>query len=95
MNTILEQIQRHAAALPLSSQAELLNYAVYLEQKARQKMPAHSNPAERKSLAQWLLEIPDVGLDEDFARVSIAQAMRGMEDEPCLYSLDDLQERWQ
>lgn len=24
MNTILEQIQRHAAALPLSSQAELL-----------------------------------------------------------------------
>ena len=37
MNTILEQIQQHAAALPLSSQAELLNYAVYLEQKAQGK----------------------------------------------------------
>jgi hypothetical protein len=41
-----------------------------------------------------LLEIPDVGLDEDFARVSIAQAMDGMEDDPSLYSLDDLKERW-
>lgn len=75
MNPILEQIQRHAAALPLSSQAELLNYAVYLEQKARQKIPTHSNPAERKSLAQWLLEISDVGLDEDFAKAEI--------DHPC------------
>ena len=37
MNAILQQIQYHAAVLPLSLQAELLNYAVYLEQKYRKK----------------------------------------------------------
>ena len=56
MNAILEQIQRHAAALPLSSQAELLNYAVYLEQKARQKMPIISNDARREALAEALAQ---------------------------------------
>jgi len=56
MNPILEQIQRYAAALPLSSQAELLNYAVYLEQKARQKMPIISNEARREALAEALAQ---------------------------------------
>ncbi|MCX5963374.1 MAG: hypothetical protein NT070_09570 [Cyanobacteria bacterium] len=56
MNAILEQIQRHATALPLSSQAELLNYAVYLEQKARQKMLVTSNQARREGLAQALAQ---------------------------------------
>jgi hypothetical protein len=95
MNTILEQIQRHAAALPLSSQAELLNYVLYLKERVRQKILTNSNQLKGESLAQWLLEIPDVDLDEDFRQMSMAQAMRGMEDEPCLYSLDDLEERWQ
>jgi hypothetical protein len=54
MNAILQQIQQHAAALPLSSQAELLNYAVYLEQKAREKMPVTSTQARRDRLAQAL-----------------------------------------
>ena len=56
MNAILEQIQRHATALPLSSQAEVLNYAVYLEQKARQKMLVTSNQARREGLAQALAQ---------------------------------------
>jgi hypothetical protein len=56
MDTILEQIQRHAAALPLSSQAELLNYVLYLEQKARQKMLVASNQARREGLAQALAQ---------------------------------------
>lgn len=34
MNSILQQLQHHAAALPPALQAELLNYAIYLEQKA-------------------------------------------------------------
>lgn len=51
METILQQIQQHAAALPLSSQAELLNYAVYLEQKAREKSPATSTQVRRDRLA--------------------------------------------
>lgn len=56
MNPILQQIQHHAAALPISSQAELLNYAVYLEQKAREKTPITLNQARRESLAQALAQ---------------------------------------
>jgi hypothetical protein len=31
----------------------------------------------------------------NLAELAMTQAMRGMEDEPVLYSLDDLKERWQ
>ncbi|MDK2408070.1 DUF2281 domain-containing protein, partial [Aphanizomenon sp. 202] len=56
MNPILQQIQHHAAALPISSQAELLNYAVYLEQKAREKKPITLNQVRREGLAQALAQ---------------------------------------
>ena len=56
MSTILEQIQRHAAILPLASQAELLNYAVYLEQKAQGKTPVVSVQARREGLAAALTQ---------------------------------------
>ncbi|WP_218081652.1 DUF2281 domain-containing protein [Anthocerotibacter panamensis] len=56
MNPILQQIQHHAAVLPLSSQAELLNYAVYLEQKAREKMPVTSPQARRDRLTAALAQ---------------------------------------
>lgn len=56
MNDILQQIQQHAAALPLSSQAELLNYAVYLEQKTRKKPPVTSTQARREGLTQALAQ---------------------------------------
>ncbi len=56
MNPILQQIQHHAAALPISSQAELLNYAVYLEQKAREKTPITLNQVRREGLAQALAQ---------------------------------------
>ena len=56
MNTILQQIQHHAAALPLASQAELLNYAVYLEQKAREKTPVASIQARRERLTAALAQ---------------------------------------
>lgn len=35
MNSILQQLQHQAAALPPALQAELLNYAIYLAQKAQ------------------------------------------------------------
>lgn len=56
MEAILQQIQQHAAALPLSSQAELLNYAVYLEQKAREKAPVVSNQTRRDRLTAALAQ---------------------------------------
>lgn len=54
MNAILQQIQHHAADLPLSSQAELLNYAVYLEQKNQKKPTVTSTDTRRDRLAEAL-----------------------------------------
>ena len=56
MSAILQQIHQHAAALPLASQAELLNYAVYLEQKTRGKAPVTSAQARRDRLAEALAQ---------------------------------------
>ena len=39
MDSILQKIQHYATTLPLSAQAELLNYAVYLGQKSQKKIP--------------------------------------------------------
>jgi len=65
VNAILQQVQQHATALPLALQAELLNYAIYLEKKTR----GSALTTSKKCLADWLLAIPNCGFDEDFARV--------------------------
>ncbi len=36
MNTLLELIQQDASVLPPPLQAELLNYSIYLEQRAKE-----------------------------------------------------------
>ena len=56
MNAILKDIQHHAAALPLSLQAELLNYAIYLEQKTHQEKPVTSTQERRERLAEALAQ---------------------------------------
>lgn len=56
MNAILNHIQQHAAALPLSLQAELLNYAIYLEQKTHQQSPMISTRERRERLAEALAQ---------------------------------------
>lgn len=55
MNSILQQLQQHAAALPTPLQAELLNYAIYLEQKAQGK-PATASNQKRERLAEALAQ---------------------------------------
>jgi len=60
MNAILHQVQQHAADLPLALQAELLNYAIYLEQKAQGVIPAitkDSKEQQRKQLAEALEQL--------------------------------------
>jgi hypothetical protein len=54
MNTILQQVQQHAATLPLALQAELLNYTIYLEQKARSSANAAARGQQRERLADAL-----------------------------------------
>jgi len=54
MNAIMQQVQQHAAALPLALQAELLNYAIYLEQKAQGGISAIPQKQRRERLAEAL-----------------------------------------
>ncbi len=56
MNTILQQVQQHAAALPLALQAELLNYTLYLEQKTRSSANTATSGQQREHLAEALAQ---------------------------------------
>ncbi len=63
---VKQSIQQHLENLPENVQAEVFDFVLFLEE--RQSKEA-SRPSIRKSLAEVLLEMPDCGLDEDFARV--------------------------
>ncbi len=57
MNSILQELQQHAAALSSPLQAELLNYAIYLEQKAQgNPAPAIARNQKRERLAEALAQ---------------------------------------
>lgn len=65
--------------LPEGKQLEVLDFIDYLSD--RFAVPAQS------SMAQWS--------ERDFSELAMSQAMRGLEDEPALYSEEDIKERWQ
>ncbi|MGG6265228.1 DUF2281 domain-containing protein [Leptolyngbya sp. AN03gr2] len=75
------QLLEKFQALPPDKQEEVLDFIDFL---------ASRSPSSRK---------PKISDDEwttaEFSQMAMSQAMRGMEDEPLLYSLDDLRERWQ
>lgn len=50
-------------ALPPDKQAEVFDFIAFLASRSRIQLP------EKECLADRLLTMPDVGLDEDFARV--------------------------
>jgi hypothetical protein len=54
MNVILAQLQEQAASLPLPLQRELLNYALYLTQKAQDSIPERSVEERRSQLSRAL-----------------------------------------
>jgi len=55
MNMLLQQLHQHAAELPSPLQAELLHYALYLEQRAKESpSPAISGAQRRERLAEAL-----------------------------------------
>ena len=54
MNSVLREIQQHAAVLPLALQAELLNYTMYLEQRAQEAQEWDNLMlAQASSLTDW------------------------------------------
>ena len=65
--------------LPAEKQAEVLDYVDYLTER-------FSQPGQA-ALTEWS--------ERDYSDFAMAQAMRGLEDEPVLYTEADLKERWQ
>lgn len=66
-------------ALPQDKQAEVFDFVEFLL--------ARSGAAEPQPHGEWS--------DSEFAAMAMAQALRGLEDDPVSYSQADLRERWQ
>lgn len=66
-------------SLPQDKQAEVFDFVEFLS--------ARSGQGEAPAHGEWT--------DAEFARMAMAQALRGLEDEPVAYTLADLRERWQ
>jgi len=66
-------------SLPSEKQAEVIDFIEYLAN--RYPKTSAPNPGE------WT--------DAEFSELSMGSALRGMEDEPDIYTGDDLKERWQ
>ncbi len=74
------QLFEKIQALPLDKQAEVFDFIEFLA--SRSPKPKGQETAE----ADWT--------PAEFSQMAMSQAMRGMEEEPPLYTLDDLKERW-
>jgi len=62
-----QSIHQHLDKLPENLQAEVFDFVLFLEQK--QATAAKDKTPVQQCLADRLLDMPDCGLDEDFARV--------------------------
>ena len=67
--------------LPAEKQAEVFDFVEFL--------------AVRFGKAKGTPFAPGEWSDAEFSEFAIDQALRGMEDEPVLYTRDDLKEQWQ
>ncbi|ERS06996.1 MULTISPECIES: DUF2281 domain-containing protein [Marinobacter] len=75
----LDELISMVSRLPPARQQEVIDFAAFLEQRYAAK--------NKQQPTDWS--------EEDFKSMSAEQAIRGIEDEPELYSDEDIQERWQ
>ncbi len=75
----LDELIGMVSRLPPARQQEVIDFAAFLEQRY--------GSTKQTSQVNWT--------EQEFSAMSIEQAMRGVADEPELYSEDDIQERWQ
>lgn len=68
-------------ALPPDKQAEVFDFIEFLASRS-------TAPSDRQIA-------DDEWTNAEFSQMAMSQAMRGMEEEPPIYTLDDLKERWQ
>ena len=66
--------------LPAEKQAEVFDFVEFLTDRFSKAKGTPYDPGE------WS--------DAEFSEFAIGQALRGMEDEPVLYTRDDLKEQW-
>jgi len=74
----LEKLVNMVSRLPPARQQEVMDFAAFLEQRYGEKNQA--------AVADWT--------EQEFRTLSTEQAMRGIEDEPELYSEEDVKEHW-
>ena len=75
------QLSEKIQALPPDKQAEIFDFVDFLVSR-------HTVAKQQKIAdGEWTRA--------EFSQMAMSQAMRGMEEEPHLYTLDDLKERWQ
>ena len=67
-------------ALPVEKQAEVFDFVEFLAVRFGKSKDTPLAPGE------WN--------DAEFSEFAMGQALRGMEDEPVLYTRDDLKEQW-
>lgn len=77
----IEELIARVKRLPTFRQQEVLDFVTFLEQRYEQPKTAPIGQED------WS--------EHDYRVMSLHQAMRGLDDEPDLYSEADLKERWQ
>lgn len=76
-----ELIQQRLQTLPQEKQAEVYDFVEFI---ATRTQAAQATPQQH---SEWT--------DQEFSRLALAHAMRGLENDPIDYQLTDLKERWQ
>nr|WP_299241697.1 DUF2281 domain-containing protein [uncultured Halomonas sp.] len=77
----IEELLTRVSRLPVLRQQEVLDFVAFLEQRYGQSA---TSVADQEGWSEG-----------QYKAMSVDQAMRGLADEPDLYSEDDLKERWQ
>jgi hypothetical protein len=77
----IKELLARVSRLPASRQQEVMDFVAFLEQRYGHAEALGSEPA-----SDWT--------EQEYEAMSVHQAMRGLEDEPELYTDDDLKERW-
>ncbi|MBC7233841.1 MAG: DUF2281 domain-containing protein [Chloroflexi bacterium] len=91
--SISEQIQEQVQKLPASLQAEVLHFIEYLllKEKRGRRVIAKGTKAERDNFAEYFVIKERRLEDSAWSELSLASAMRGMEDEETpVYTMADL-----
>lgn len=76
-----ELIHLRLQTLPPEKQAEIYDFVEFI--------------AARSSTVVAKTATRDDWTQAEFSQLALAQAMRGLEDDPITYSLQDIKERWQ